>query len=91
MFKSSKRKQLKKVDLSKPIEQPRIPFAILLRMFLVGSIAVSASAYAIYRHYYVPRPSMLRPVTAPEPSSSELVPAPELEPVTPAPPPSPSR
>jgi hypothetical protein len=88
VFTSSKRKQRKKLDLSRPIEQPRIPLAILLRMFLLGSVAVSASAYAIYRHYYVPRPSMLAPVTAPEPSSSDLLPAPELVPVAPAPPPS---
>ena len=43
-------------------------------MFLVGSIAVVAAVYAIYRHYYVPRPSMLAPV----PASTEI-PAPDLE------------
>jgi len=80
----SKRKP-KKLDFSKPVERPRMPIAIMLRMFLIGSVAVGASVYAIYRHYYVARPSMLRPVpsaaaTPPEPSSSELLPAPELVP-----------
>jgi RsiW-degrading membrane proteinase PrsW (M82 family) len=52
-----------------------VPVAVLVRMFLVGSIAVGASVWAIHRYYFVPRPSMLAPV----PAATEL-PAPELEP-----------
>ena len=71
------KRKAKKIDLSKPVEHPRMPFAVLARMFLIGSISVGAAGYAIYRHYYVARPSMLMPV----PSSTEL-PAPELLPTT---------
>ncbi len=71
------KRKAKKLDLSKPIEHPRMPFAVLVRMFLIGSISVAATGYAIYRHYYVARPSMLMPV----PSSTEL-PAPELLPTS---------
>ena len=79
------KRRTKKLDLSKPLEHPRMPIAVMLRMFLIGSISVSAAGYAIYRHYYVARPSMLMPV----PSATEL-PAPELVPApTPAPAPSP--
>ena len=38
-----------------------MPFAVLFRMFVIGAIGVGAALYAIYRHYYVARPSMLRP------------------------------
>ena len=69
------KRKAKKIDLSKPVEHPRMPFAVLVRMFLIGSISVAAAGYAIYRHYYVARPSMLMPV----PSPSEL-PAPDLLP-----------
>jgi len=64
-----------------------MPFTVLLRMFLIGSVAVFGAGYAIYRHYYVPRPSMLMAVpsatattsaSAPEPS--DLIPVPELVP-----------
>jgi hypothetical protein len=58
--KKSKRKT-KHLDLTKPVEHPRIPFGVLFRMFVLGSIAIVASSYAIYRHYYVTRPSMLMP------------------------------
>lgn len=65
-----------------------MPFEVLFRTFVIGSIAVGASGYALYRHYYVPRPSMLEPVSpaasvAPEPASSELVPAPSVVPLPP--------
>lgn len=68
----------KGVDLTKPVERPRMPLSILFRVFLVGSVAIVASSYAIYRHYYVPRPSMLQPVPSAAPSASDLVPVPEL-------------
>lgn len=60
-----------------------MPFSVLLRIFLLGSVAVGASGYALYRHYGVPRPSMLAPVPTPtpDPASSDLVPVPELVPV----------
>jgi hypothetical protein len=79
-------KTKKKIDLTKPVERPRMPLALVFRIFVLGAVAVVASAYAIYRHYYVPRPSMLVPAppateVAPEPSSSEWIPAPELAPL----------
>ena len=80
MQKRSKKKK-RGLDLAKPVEQPRMPFGVLLRMFLLGSVAVVASGYAIYRHYFVPRPSMLAPAPVAEPASSDLVPAPEIVPV----------
>jgi hypothetical protein len=62
-----------------------------VRVFIVGSISVCASAYGIYRHYSVPRPSMLMPVPASSATTEtlppDLVPVPELVPV-PAPAPS---
>jgi hypothetical protein len=95
--KKSKRKT-KRLDLAKPVEHPRIPFGILFRMFILGSIAVVASGYAIYRHYYVARPSMLMPrpsatATAEEPLLPGFVPVPELVPLpaSPSAAPSPSR
>ena len=63
-----------------------MPFGVMLRVFLIGSIAVGASIYALYRHYYVPRPSMLVPVppaAPPDPAASDLVPVPELVPLPP--------
>ncbi|MDB4938370.1 MAG: hypothetical protein JWP87_5342 [Labilithrix sp.] len=76
-----KRKKKRSLDLTKPVERPKMPFGILLRMFVIGSLAVGASGYAIYRHYCVPRPSMLRPAPPPEPLPSGFVPVPELVPV----------
>ena len=71
-------KKKRNIDLAKPVERPRMPFGVLLRMFLLGSVAIGASGYAIYRHYFVPRPSMLAPVPAPDPATPELVPVPEV-------------
>lgn len=53
-------------------ERPKIPLAMLIRMFLIGSIAVVASVWAIWRHYTVPR----APLLVPTPSASEI----EVEP-----------
>jgi hypothetical protein len=80
------KKRLKKLDLTKPVERPRMPISVMARTFLLGSVAIAASGYAIYRHYYVERPSMLMPVPpavapAPDPASSGLLPAPDLVPV----------
>lgn len=75
-------KKRKNLDLAKPVERPRMPIGVIFRVFLIGSIAVGASSYAIYRHYCVPRPSMLAPVPpAPAPDPSDLVPVPEIVPL----------
>jgi len=44
-------------------------------MFVVGVVAVVASAYAIWRYYTVPRAKMI----VPAPTTTEI-PAPDLEP-----------
>jgi hypothetical protein len=54
----------------------RVPGFMLFRMFVIGSVAIGASIWALYRHYSTTRPPML----VPAPSASEL-PAPTLEPV----------
>jgi hypothetical protein len=46
----------------------RIPFPTLIRTFLLGMVAVIASLYAIWRHYTIPRPSLLTPT----PSATEI-------------------
>lgn len=81
-----KAKRRKNLDLTKPVERPRMPISVFARMFLLGSVAIFASGYAIYRHYWVARPSMLMPVPAeaapaPDPAGSDLLPVPELVPV----------
>lgn len=51
------------------------PIATLLRMFLLGSVAVAASIWAIWRYYTVPLAPMVVPVpsvSAPASSSSEI-------------------
>jgi hypothetical protein len=53
---------------------PKVPFSVVLRMFVVGTVAVAAAAWAIWRHYSVPRMPML----VPAPSATEI-PAPDLE------------
>ena len=52
-----------------------MPVSVFVRIFLVGSVAIFASAYAIWRHLTVPLPSMLVPVP------TEVVPAPEIVPL----------
>lgn len=85
MLKKSKKR--KNLDLTKPVERPRMPVSVFARMFLLGSVAIFASGYAIYRHYWVARPSMLMRVSpadaAPvlEPAGADLLPVPELVPV----------
>jgi hypothetical protein len=78
------KKRRTKLDLTKPIERPRMPLMVLLRAFVLGSVAVTASIYAIWRHYSVPRPSMRMAIPAAEPAASDLVPVPELLEVAPA-------
>ena len=55
-----------------------MPLSVFVRIFLLGSVAIVASGYAIWRHVAVPRPSMLQPAAA-EPS--DVVPAPEIIPL----------
>jgi len=88
-----KKRNKKGLDLTKPVERPPLPFALLFRMFILGSVAIVASGYAIYRHYCVERPSMLRPAPSgaaeePEPLPPGFVPVPEIVPVPPSTPPS---
>lgn len=53
----------------RPVPQrSRIPFGVLLRMFLIGSVAVGASIYAVWRYYTVPYQKML----VPKPPASEV-------------------
>jgi hypothetical protein len=57
-------------------ERPTIPLALLVRMFVVGSIAVGASVWAIWRHYTVPRMPMVVPVPSASATETEI----EIEP-----------
>lgn len=57
------------------IARPRMPISLFVRIFIVGSVAVGACVYAIWRHVAVPRPPMLVPVPA-----ETTLPAPELTP-----------
>ena len=57
----------------------RVPVSVLVRMFVIGVVAVAAAAYGVYRYYFVPRPPMRVPAAAPEPPATEI-PAPELLP-----------
>jgi hypothetical protein len=51
-------------------EYSGVPFNMAIRMFLIGSVAVAAALYAIWRHYSVPRTSMLVPVPSASASAS---------------------
>jgi hypothetical protein len=71
-----KKKKKKMFEGAPPrAEAPRVPFGMAIRMFLVGSIAVVAAVYAIWRHYSVP----LRPMVVPAAPSASEVPAPDIE------------
>lgn len=84
--KKTSKQRSKKLDLTKPVERPRMPISVMVRMFLLGSVAIAASGYAIYRHYYVARPSMLVPASPPSDASwidvdaGDLLLVPELVP-----------
>jgi hypothetical protein len=72
----SSRERKKRLEKKKKVApRPPFPAVLLFRVFVIGAVSIVAAGYAIYRHYWVPRPSMLVPV----PPASEL-PAPELEP-----------
>jgi hypothetical protein len=61
----------KKPQLPPKPERPTVPFHMAIRMFLLGSVAVAAAVYAIWRHYSVPTTPMLVPVPSAT-SSSEI-------------------
>ncbi len=46
------------------VSRPKTPVGVLFRMFVLGSVAVIASAWAIWHHYTAPHVSMLREVPA---------------------------
>ena len=59
------------IEARKPLPKParvRIPVALLIRMFVIGSVAVGASIWALWRHYTVTPMPML----VPTPSASEI-------------------
>lgn len=50
-----------------PLPRPqrvRYPVGVLFRMFVLGSVAVIGSLYALWRHYNVPPAPMLVPAPA---------------------------
>jgi hypothetical protein len=57
-------------------ERWRIPPIMLIRMFVIGSVAVIACIWAIWRHYAVPRPPLLVPTPAPSATEIEVEPPP---------------
>lgn len=75
MSKKAKKKGLDRAVRPEPVQ---VPYGAMFRMFVLGSVAVVAAIYAIWRHYTVPHVPMLVPVTAP----SEI-PAPDIEPASP--------
>lgn len=62
------KKDKKKKVTARRAERPSIPLHMVIRMFLIGAVAVIGSIYALWRHYSVPRTPML----VPAPSSSEV-------------------
>lgn len=72
----TRRERKQKGRERRPVQaRPRLPAALAFRIFVLGGVSIAASSYAIYRHYFVPRP----PMVVPAPPATE-VPAPELEP-----------
>ncbi|MBX3222800.1 MAG: hypothetical protein KF795_19965 [Labilithrix sp.] len=66
-------KKKRKVTEARAPQRISYPVAVLVRMFVIGSVAVIASVWAIWRHYAVPRPPMVVPATlAPSPSEIEI-------------------
>ncbi|MBX3213856.1 MAG: hypothetical protein KF850_17590 [Labilithrix sp.] len=65
------RKKKRKVTDARAPQRIRYPVAVLVRMFVLGSVAVLAAVWAIWRQYTVPRMPMVVPV-APAPAASEI-------------------
>ena len=53
-------------------EKLRMPFIVVFRAFVLGSVSIVACLWAIWRHYHVP----LAPMLVPVPSATEI----EVEP-----------
>jgi hypothetical protein len=69
------KKKRKITDLPRPPHRPeriRYPISTLFRMFVLGSVAIVGSAWALWRHYTVPH----QPMVVPAPSATEI----EIEP-----------
>ena len=69
-----RKKKRKVTDERRLPPQPqrvRYPVVVLVRMFLLGSVAVIGALWAVWRHYTVPRMPMVVPVTA-APAASEI-------------------
>ena len=75
MIGKKKRKVTEGTRVRPQPQRIRFPVAVLIRMFLIGSVAVIAAIWALWRTYTVPRMPMVVPV-APAPSASEI----EIEP-----------
>lgn len=59
----------------------KIPGNLLFRMFVLGSVAIVACCWGIWRYYFVPRTPMLVPApTATEIPAPEIVPLPSSSP-----------
>ena len=69
-------KDKRKKQSPKKAEGWRIPGAMVFRMFIIGSVAIIACIWALWRHYYVPRTPLLVPIPS---SSATEIPAPSLE------------
>lgn len=65
------RKKKRKVTEARAPERIRYPVVVLVRMFVLGSVAVLAAVWAIWRQYTIPRSPMVVPV-APAPAASEI-------------------
>lgn len=64
------------VDSPPKIETPK-PKDVLfvVRVILLALLAIGAAAFALHRHYFVPRPSMLKAPVEREIPAPTLVPA----------------
>ena len=66
----------KKRKVPPPPTNWKIPGTLVFRMFVLGSVAIGACCWGIYRYYFVPR----MPMVVPAPAATEI-PVPELEPL----------
>lgn len=64
MFGKEKRSFTEPRELPPRPQRVRYPIAVLFRMFVLGSVAVIGSVYALWRHYHVPHAPMLVPAPA---------------------------
>jgi hypothetical protein len=59
----------------------RVPPAAVVKMFLLASVSVAASGWALFRYYTYPRPPMVVPAVAVVDAGADAaeIPAPDLE------------